>query len=392
MMKSRRIDIHRSMLGAAAGVFLLTFVAVQARPQAAPAATTSPQLIQKGTIDTADKSGAELFKSHCSACHGLDGKGKDASVLGFDVPTPDFTDCQFAPREALADWVTVAHEGGPVRGFSQRMPSFGEALGEEGLTKIVTHIKTFCTATNWPNGELNLPKALHTEKAFPEDEWVWTTTFGRALATVGTEFVYEKRFGPRNQIEVKLPFEAARINSSWVGGAGDLTLGFKRAFAHSLDRGMIAALGGEIILPTGDESAGLSKGTPVFESFFSFGKLFAADAFLQFQGGVELPLDTHKAEREGFWRVALGKTWMERGGIGRSWTPMVEVLAGRELEGGAPTSWDIVPQMQVTLNTRQHIRFNLGWRTPLNDRRSRSSSFVMYFLWDWFDGGLRDGW
>lgn len=272
------------------------------------------------------------------------------------------------------------------------MPSFGEALGEVGLTKIVTHIKTFCQATNWPNGELNLPKALHTEKAFPEDEWVWTTSFGRDPSSVATEFVYEKRFGPRNQIEVKLPFETARLGSSWVGGAGDLTLGFKRAFAHSLDRGMIAALGGEVILPTGDEAAGLSKGTPVFESFFSFGKLFAGDAFLQFQGGVELPFDTQKAEREGFWRVALGKTWMERGGIGRSWTPMVEVLAGRELEGSATTSWDIVPQMQVTLNTRQHVRFNLGWRTPLNDRRSRSSSLVMYFLWDWFDGGLRDGW
>jgi hypothetical protein len=71
---------------------------------------------------------------------------------------------------------------------------------------------------------------------------------------------------------------------------------------------------------------------------------------------------------------------------------MVELLAARELESGATTHWDIVPQFQVTLNTRQHVRFNVGWRVPLNDRAGRHSRVVMYFLWDWFDGGLRDGW
>ncbi|HQX83581.1 MAG TPA: hypothetical protein PKW63_17570, partial [Vicinamibacterales bacterium] len=92
------------------------------------------------------------------------------------------------------------------------------------------------------------------------------------------------------------------------------------------------------------------------------------------------------------WRVTLGKTFTQNGPFGRAWSPMVEVLAARELESGATTDWDIVPQFQVTLNTRQHVRFNIGWRTPLTRRNQRSSSVVMYFLWDWFDGGLRDGW
>jgi hypothetical protein len=70
----------------------------------------------------------------------------------------------------------------------------------------------------------------------------------------------------------------------------------------------------------------------------------------------------------------------------------VEVLAARELESGAHIEWDIVPQVQVTLNTRQHVRFNIGWRTPLNQREGRHSRLMFYFLWDWFDGGLRDGW
>ena len=196
------------------------------------------QAVQQGTVNTTGKTGAELFAGACSACHGLDGKGKESSQLGFDVPTPDFTDCQFAPREPAADWVVVAHEGGPARGFSPHMPAFGGALSEADLYAIIAHVKTFCSAPEWPRGELNLPKALFTEKAFPEDEWVMTTSAARAPATVTSQFVYEKRFGPRNQIEIKLPLSMARADGDWGGGAGDLALGFKRAMLHSLDTGL----------------------------------------------------------------------------------------------------------------------------------------------------------
>jgi mono/diheme cytochrome c family protein len=364
-------------------VFVVTFLSVQENPQA--------QVVQKGTVDTTGKSGAQMYAETCATCHGMDGKGKEATELGFDVPTPDFTDCQFAPREPNADWVTVAHEGGPARGFSRHMPAFGGALGEDDLYKVVAHIKTFCPATEWPRGELNLPKPLHTEKAFPEDEWVMTTGFGRGPANVSTQFVYEKRFGPLTQVEVKLPFEASK-DGDWTGGAGDLALGVKRVLSHSLARGYIVSLAGEVILPTGDSGAGLSKNTTVFESFVSFGKILPKDSFFQFQGGIELPVDTEQAGREAFWRLNLGRTFTQMGPFGRAWSPMVEFLAARDLESGATTHWDVVPQFQVTLNTRQHVRFNLGWRVPLNDRAGRHSRVVMYVLWDWFDGGLRDGW
>jgi mono/diheme cytochrome c family protein len=373
----------RKMPWVGVAVFVTAFFWVQDAPHAQ---------VARGTVETAGRTGAQLFAEACSACHGLDGTGKEATVLGFDVPTPDFTDCQFAPREANADWVTVAHEGGPVRGFSSHMPAFGGALGEADLVSIVAHIKTFCSAPEWPRGELNLPKALHTEKAYPEDEWVMTTVFGRAPTSVSTAFVYEKRFGPRNQIEIKLPFGASRTADGWAGGAGDLALGFKRAMAHNLARGYIVSLSGEVILPTGDGAAGLSKDTTVFESFVTYGQLLQSDGFFQFQGGIELPADTAKAGREAFARAAIGRTFTQNGPFGRAWSPMVEVLAARELESGAHINWDIVPQVQVTLNTRQHIRFNVGWRTPITNRRGRSSSVVVYFLWDWFDGGLRDGW
>jgi hypothetical protein len=81
-----------------------------------------------------------------------------------------------------------------------------------------------------------------------------------------------------------------------------------------------------------------------------------------------------------------------QGQFGRTWSPMVEVLGARELASGEPVLWDVVPQMQVTLSKRQHIMINVGVRVPVNGRDSRRTQVLTYFLWDWFDGGLFDGW
>ena len=105
-----------------------------------------------------------------------------------------------------------------------------------------------------------------------------------------------------------------------------------------------------------------------------------------------MPTDTEKAPQAVFARLAVGKSFAERGGFGRLWSPMVEILADRELETGARTNWDIVPEVQVALNKRQHVRVNLGIRQPVNNREGRSTQVVFYALWDFFDGGLRDGW
>jgi hypothetical protein len=71
---------------------------------------------------------------------------------------------------------------------------------------------------------------------------------------------------------------------------------------------------------------------------------------------------------------------------------MVELLADRELEDGASTDIDVVPQMQVTLSRRQHVRASLGVQMPANHREGRPTQVMFYVLWDWFDGGLFEGW
>ena len=71
---------------------------------------------------------------------------------------------------------------------------------------------------------------------------------------------------------------------------------------------------------------------------------------------------------------------------------MLEVLAVRELASGEEAKWDLLPQVQVTLSTRQHIMANVGVRIPVNEREGRSTAILVYLLWDWFDGGFFEGW
>jgi hypothetical protein len=67
-------------------------------------------------------------------------------------------------------------------------------------------------------------------------------------------------------------------------------------------------------------------------------------------------------------------------------------VAEREFVAGARNNWDAVPQFQVTLSKRQHVRAAVGVRTPVTNRSDRPVQLVFYLLWDWFDGGFTGGW
>jgi hypothetical protein len=71
---------------------------------------------------------------------------------------------------------------------------------------------------------------------------------------------------------------------------------------------------------------------------------------------------------------------------------MFEFVAARDLRDNAKTNWNVVPQMQVTISKRQHIRADLGVNVPVNNTGGRQIQVIFYILWDWFDGRLNEGW
>lgn len=342
----------------------------------------------------AQPSGLELYESGCAACHGSDGRGRAESQLGFDLPLPDFTDCDFAAREPDLDWTAIVHDGGPARGFNRMMPAFGDALTADEIALLVARLRSFCTDEDWPRGDLNLPRALFTEKAFPEDEAVIEGTIITENNDSWTSnFLWEQRFGTRNQMEISIPITRADLGGAegWRTGAGDVAIGVKHVLKHSFARGSILSVGGEIVIPTGDETRGFGNGTTVYESYVAYGKLIGDASFVQLQGVAEFPSDT-AFDDELVVRAAVGRTWTANGPYGRAWTPIIEVQGSRDMGGGAETQWYVTPQFQVSLNRRQHLLANAGLRIPANNSSQIDTEFVFYLLWDWFDGGVREGW
>ncbi len=339
-------------------------------------------------------SGEAIFQAGCAGCHGPDGTGAPDTTVGFEKPAtfPDFTDCAGTTPELDVDWKATIRDGGRGRGFSRIMPAFAEQLTDSQIDAVIAHLRSFCRDASWPRGELNLPRPLTTEKAFPEDETVVTTVIGAHHAPdITHEIAYEHRFGARNQLELSIPLASLNDAAGTLSrGVGDVGIGVKRvmlASAHS-----ILSAQGEVILPTGNEAKGLGSGVTVFEAFAAYGQILPSNLFLQAQAGTEQPTSRRDTPRAVFGRAALGASFRQEQGVGRMWSPMLELITDRDLETGARTNVDVMPQFQVTLNRRQHIRASIGLQVPVANTAGRSRQVAFYLLWDWADGGLLDGW
>jgi len=343
------------------------------------------------------RNGEQVYKGGCIACHGGEGKGAPATSTVFlrTDTFPDFTDCSGATPEPNGNWKAVIVHGGPSRGLSQIMPAFGDLLTDDQINDVMAYLRGFCkNVHNFPLGELNLPRALVTEKAFPENELVISTAASASGAPAWTTDVIDERtvIDARTQLETDVPVNYADQAHYWTEGVGDITVALKREMFSSLRTGSILSLQGGIMLPTGDNKRGFGAGTTQFEPFAAFDQLFKENTFLQTQLGADLPVDTSVAPRSMFWRAAVGQALAPDHMLGRLFSPMVEFLAVRNFKPGASTNWDVLPEMQITVSRRQHVRTGFGVREPFTNTSGRTPQVVFYMLWDRADGKLWDGW
>ena len=117
------------------------------------------------------ETGKQIYQAGCISCHGANGKGQSQELAGFERPStfPDFSDCPTATPEPDVQWRAIITNGGPARAFSQIMPAFKDLLTETQIDRVVEYLREFCAEDAWPRGDLNLPRPLVTEKAFPEN-------------------------------------------------------------------------------------------------------------------------------------------------------------------------------------------------------------------------------
>jgi cytochrome c2 len=360
-----------------------------------------PLLVSAQTLHYAKppnvKNGQKIYNGGCITCHGSEGKGAPMASTVFKRPDtfPEFTDCAATTPEPNSAWKAVIIHGGPSRGFSQIMPAFGDLLTDAEINDVIAYMRSLCkNVHHFPLGELNLPKALVTEKAFPENEILITTAASASGAPSWTTDIIDERtiIDARTQLETDVPVNYADQAHNWTAGFGDITLALKREMFSSLRTGSILSLQGGFLLPTGDSKRGFGSGTTQFEPFAAFDQLFKENTFVQTQLGADLPVDTTVAPRSMYWRVAVGQAMAQDHMLGRLFSPMVEFLAVHDFAPGAKTTWDVLPEMQITISRRQHVRIGFGVREPLTNTAGRTPHVQFYLLWDRADGKLWQGW
>jgi mono/diheme cytochrome c family protein len=332
--------------------------------------------------------GAEVFKVNCATCHGPAGQPDPDSdlVKNLGVMPANLSDALFNSREPASTWKIVITHGGPEMGFSEMMPAFGSTLSEQDIDNVLAYIKTLGGEHDYPDGSLNLFLPIRTKKAFPEDEWVWKQRYtGQEGDNAWKNTLeYEFRIGQRGQgiVEVTHDIEGGQQDF------GHIEPGFKYVLKHDRQAGFILTGAAQVGVP-------LNSGADwEFLPYLAFGKILSKKWTLQSSGRLKFDLeDSDKSSAEIAGIVHYVHTDRRRAVF-----PALEVVAEVPFERGTEPNradsvqWSIIPQARIGLNKRGNIALNAGVELPLNDDYRYDWRAYVFFIWDFADGGLFDGW
>jgi mono/diheme cytochrome c family protein len=82
----------------------------------------------------------ELWKTNCSSCHGMDGKGK--TKAGRKAKVEDFTDAKY--QESFKDDYAIKRlKEGIMEDGKERMKPFGDKLTEPQMKELLAYVRNF---------------------------------------------------------------------------------------------------------------------------------------------------------------------------------------------------------------------------------------------------------
>ena len=314
----------------------------------------------------------EMWNSWCARCHGIDGTGKVPEPTVTVVPR-DFTDCKTATGEADPDWALAIEKGGPAVGLSSQMPAFGDVLKSDQIQGFVDHLRKFCVESGWPDGNLNLPRPMFTEKAFPEDELVVTPVASHVKGQRTewtTETTLEKRIAKRWQLELTQPFNSAVQGSDRFTGFGDFEIGMKWVANPNAHNHLVTG-GIDVTTPTGSSAKGLGAGEAGFEPYIATASAWGYSYFsTQFK--IQMPKNGPWANEVTIYRMALS----------HDLDPSPSGLnLGIELTG-ENKDVALTPQLRKGISPSGAIAAAIGVSLPINNRDVQGVKWVGYVLWE----------
>ena len=84
--------------------------------------------------------GAELYRTHCAACHGPNGRGDGPAAAGLSPPPADLQQLTSMPMGRRADYLAFAIGEGGVP-FGTAMPAYRDVLDREQRQALVAFLR-----------------------------------------------------------------------------------------------------------------------------------------------------------------------------------------------------------------------------------------------------------
>ncbi len=311
--------------------------------------------------------GREIFEKNCIMCHGEDAKGTGQLAAALPVRPANLTDCRLTAEDPVEVVEGIIRHGGPYAGRSSVMPAFGSALTDDEIADIARYVKSLCADPDWVPGELNFPRPLITDKAFPEQEMIVGGRFGRNGKNV-SEYFGRLEYRVNGLTNIEIISRALSINPN-IGptesGLGDTSLSVKRVVAFSPRYRALASVGMELTLPTGSNRRGLGDGSVVFEPNLRAGVDWK-QIVVQAAGALIFPERSSNINSMAKLDVAIGRYYSPDPRL--YITPMIEFNTITRISGPATgeTKSAILPQIRVKWLV---WALGVGVQVPITDAR-----------------------
>jgi len=100
--------------------------------------------LMMSSVVVSAESGADLYKTYCWQCHGMQADGMGVNIPDMSVQPRDHTDTKAMTARSDEELFKAIKNGGQAIEKSVLMPPWGEVMSDEEIQSLVRYLRELC--------------------------------------------------------------------------------------------------------------------------------------------------------------------------------------------------------------------------------------------------------